>query len=81
MSDVLSKVQEAFKQSFDVDPKSVTENTSTADISAWDSVGHLSLVGNLESLFGISFEVDELMEMENVKQIIRIVEKKTSKNV
>jgi acyl carrier protein len=80
MSDTLAKVQEAFKQSFGVDPKTVTEATSTADIPAWDSVGHLSLIGNLESAFEISLEVDELMEMENVRQIIRIVERKTAKH-
>lgn len=71
--DVLTKVQQAFKNAFDVDPQAVTIDTTASDISAWDSVGHLSLAGNLEETFGVSLDVDELMEMESVRDIVRIV--------
>ena len=37
--------------------------------------------GNLEEVFGISLDVDELMEMENVREIVRIIEAKLSKKV
>jgi acyl carrier protein len=36
----------------------------------------LDLASRLEAAFGISFDVDDLMEMENVRQIIRIVDSK-----
>jgi acyl carrier protein len=83
MSDheVLTKVQQAFKNAFDVDPQAVTIDTTASDISAWDSVGHLSLAGNLEEIFGISLDVDELMEMESVREIVRIIDTKLSKKV
>jgi acyl carrier protein len=77
--DILSNVQEAFKSAFDIDPKLVTMDTTASDISAWDSVGHLSLAGSLEQVFGISLDVDELMEMENVREIVRIVSSKLAK--
>jgi acyl carrier protein len=76
--DVLSKVQEAFKTAFDVDPQQVTMETSAADIPLWDSVGHLSLASSLEETFGITLDVDELMEMENVREIVRIITPKLS---
>jgi acyl carrier protein len=82
MSDVdetLSKVREAFRTAFDVDPQSISMETAASDIPGWDSVGHLSLASNLEQIFGISLDVDELMEMENVRAIVRIVSKKLSK--
>lgn len=41
--------------------------------SLWDSVGHLTLASNLEEVFGINFDVDELMEMENVREIVRVI--------
>ena len=78
---VLNKVREAFKAAFDVDPQLVSMETTASDISAWDSVGHLSLAGNLEEVFGISLDVDELMEMESVREIVRIIEAKLSKKV
>jgi len=79
--DVLTKVQQAFKNAFDVDPQAVTIDTTASDISAWDSVGHLSLAGSLEEAFGITLDVDELMEMESVREIVRIISSKLSKKV
>ena len=77
---ILSNVQQAFKGAFDINPQLVTMDTTASDISAWDSVGHLSLAGNLEEVFGISLDVDELMEMENVREIVRIISTKLSKS-
>lgn len=78
---VLAKVREAFKAAFDIDPESVSMETSASDISGWDSVGHLSLAGNLEEVFGISLDVDDLMEMENVREIVSIITAKLSQKV
>lgn len=78
---ILSKVQEAFKAAFDVDPQWVSIETNANDIPGWDSVGHLSLASNLEQIFGITLDVDELMEMENVREIVRIITTKLSKKV
>jgi len=73
---VLPKVREAFKSVFDIDPQSLTLETSAGDIPGWNSLGHLSLTTHLEQTFGITFDVDELMEMENVREIVRIVSAK-----
>jgi acyl carrier protein len=76
---VLNKVREAFQAAFDVDPRLISIETSSSDVPAWDSIGHLSLASNLEQTFDISLDVDELMSMENVKDIIRVVESKLAK--
>ena len=78
---ILMNVQTAFKSAFDIDPNTVTMETTASDIAGWDSVGHLSLAGNLEEVFGISLDVDDLMEMENVREIVRIVSNKLSQKV
>jgi acyl carrier protein len=78
---VLGKVQEAFKAAFDIDPQLVTMDTSASDIPLWDSVGHLSLASSLEEVFGITLDVDELMEMENVREIVRVITPKLSEKV
>ena len=76
MGEVLVKVQQAFNTAFHVDPQSVSLQTVPDDIDGWDSVGHLELVAALESIFELSFDVDELMEMENVGEIVRIIQSK-----
>jgi len=80
MSDdyILTKVREAFKVAFDIDPELVTMQTSASDIPVWDSVGHLSLASSLEEVFEVSLDVDDLMEMESVREIVRIITPKLS---
>ena len=75
---ILAKVQEAFKASFDIDSRLVSMETTASDIPGWDSVGHLSLGAHLEEVFGVSLDVDDLMEMENVREIVRIIDAKLS---
>jgi acyl carrier protein len=77
MNEILTKVQTAFVEAFGVEAGQVTMETAPASIPAWDSMGHLSLASNLERIFGISFDVDELMEMENVKAIVGIIQRKS----
>lgn len=76
MEDVLAKVRQAFHDAFDIDPQSVSLETSPDDIPDWDSVGHLSLISNLERTLGISIDLDDIMGMENVRDIVRIVQSK-----
>ena len=73
------KVQSAFKAAFDVDPQSINLDTTPAQVPAWDSMGHVVLVSSLEQAFGVSFDVDEVMGMENVREIVKIVEAKLAK--
>lgn len=75
----MTKVQGAFRAAFDVDPQSITLETKPGDIPAWDSMGHVALVSSLEQAFGVTFDVDEVMEMENVRQIVKILERKIGK--
>ena len=79
MEDPVIKVQSAFKAAFDVEPQSITLETVPGDIPAWDSMGHVALVSSLEREFGVSFDVDEVMEMENVRQIMKIVQTRLAK--
>jgi len=79
MQSVLERVQKAFGAAFELDPKVITINTIPADVKAWDSMGHVALASSLEQEFNLSFDVDEMMEMENVREIVRIVDSKLRK--
>ena len=79
MQDVLARVQRAFSSAFDVEPGSVTIDTVPGDIREWDSMGHVTLASSLEQEFGLTFDVDELMEMENVREIVRILQAKLAR--
>jgi len=76
MDNVLTKVQNVFHEAFGVDSQLISLETTPNEVPAWDSVGHLDLASRLERAFGINLDVDDLMEMENVREIIRIVNSK-----
>ena len=59
-----------------VDASKVTETSTVGDFPAWDSVGHLSILSNVEEAFDISFEPEEMMDIEDVKDIVDAVSSK-----
>jgi acyl carrier protein len=73
MENMMQEIQEAFQLTFNVPPQSITIETTPPDVVGWDSMGHVALASALETIFSLSFDVDELMEMENVRQIVKIV--------
>lgn len=79
MEEVLAKVRTAFKSAFNVEPETITISTTAGEIPAWDSMGHVTLASSLEQVFGMTFDVDDLMAMENVKEICRVVQGKLSR--
>ena len=70
---LLPGVQRAFQRAFGVAPGSITLETQPDDVPQWDSLGHATLACSLERQFDIRFEIDELMALENVREIIRVV--------
>jgi len=77
MEEILPKIQKAFQESFGIEATAVTMETAPGAVPGWDSMGHLTLATNLEQAFGVSFDVDELMEMENVQAIVPIIQGKS----
>jgi acyl carrier protein len=74
--DVLVRVQAAFHDAFGTDPQSISLETTPNEVPAWDSVGHLDLASRLEQEFGVTLDVDDLMEMESVRTIVKIIQSK-----
>lgn len=79
MEEALPGVRTAFKSAFNVDPQTITIDSTPNEISAWDSMGHVTLASSLERVFGLTFDVDDLMVMENVREICRVVQFKLAK--
>jgi acyl carrier protein len=79
MESVLARVQKTFNSTFETDPQLITLNTAPGDIPAWDSMGHVTLASGLEQEFGVNLDVDDLMAMENVGEIVRILQEKLGK--
>jgi acyl carrier protein len=46
------------------------------DIPGWDSVGHMSLISELESRLGIALEMDEIVALDSVGAVRQLVARK-----
>jgi acyl carrier protein len=70
------KIRQAFHEAFGLEPAKFNMDITPDDVPEWDSLGHMRLVTALQEKFGVEFEIDEVMEMETVRKIAEIVEKK-----
>lgn len=48
----------------------IDEATTAGDLPGWTSVGHLTLVLELERTFGVTFANDEIVSMGSVAAIV-----------
>ena len=54
----------------------VTLNTKRADIAEWDSMGQISIMSMLEEKFGITLEMEELVNLEGIQDIVNILKQR-----
>lgn len=60
----------------EVEPSQITLEMSVGDLPKWDSLGHLTILQNIQDEFDIELEAEEIIELEDVNDIIKIVEEK-----
>lgn len=70
------KVLEILKETFELD--SVDKTCSQTTCEAWDSMGQLNLVVELEDAFNISLEPEDIIKMKSYNDIIEIIKRKYS---
>lgn len=58
--EVFERMAEICKDVFEDDILTVTEATTAAEVDGWDSLSYLSLIGELEEMFGVAFSLDEV---------------------
>lgn len=74
--DVKAKVFEIVAQVCDTDVANVTLESTIGDFPAWDSMGHLTILQQVEEELEVSFEPEEMMDLEDVNDIIKAIEAK-----
>ncbi len=60
---------------FEIDPATVSADMAVGSIPQWDSLGHLGLISAIEEAFEVSFDVDELFEVETVGDFMELLDK------
>ena len=76
---VKNKVVEIVSTILQIQPSELSPNSMVGDFPTWDSLGHLTILQRVQDDFGIEFEPEEMMDIEDLKDIIEIVGRKLQK--
>ena len=58
-----------------VSPESLSDDSSSENVEAWDSLRQLSILLALESAYGIIISTDEAMDMNSISAIKAVLAK------
>jgi len=71
----LEKYKKVFIDSLYIDEKKFNQNLKFNEIPEWDSIGHMTLIANLEGEFKISIETDDVTDFSSFMKGMEILKK------
>ena len=69
------KYAQAFIESFSIDESKLDDNLEYNTIPEWDSVGHMGLIAELEEVFDIMMEMDDIIDFSSYKKGLELIAK------
>ena len=69
------KYNNAFYEAFDLEKGSDLSELEYQSIDEWDSIGHMTLMSELEDNFDITISTEDLIQFESYKQGVEILER------
>ena len=74
--EILSKVQDIFRDVLDEENIILSSQTVANDIDEWDSLTHIQLVVAIEKSFKIKFTSKEILSWKNVGEMVGTISSK-----
>ena len=71
----LDKYKKAFIDGLSVDANKINDDLKYNDIPEWDSIGHMTLMSNLEEVFKVTLETDDIVDFSSFKKGQEILNK------
>ena len=68
------RVYDILARQFLTAKEDLTDETGPGDIPAWNSLGQLQIILEIERQFNIHFSVDDVMSFNNIGELIGLVE-------
>jgi acyl carrier protein len=73
---IIEKITRIFKELFPELSGDIDLNETQDKYKDWDSFSHMQLVSRIEDEFGITLEIEEVIELDSAMKFAEIVEKK-----
>lgn len=71
--EIYAKLNEIFRDIFMDDSIEVTPDTTANDIEDWDSLMHITLIAEVESVFGVKFGAERAARMKNAGEMVEVI--------
>ena len=71
---VEERMRQVIREVLDDDDLELTDDTTAADIEAWDSLAHINIMFTLESEFNVQFTDTQLYQFRNVGELRRFLD-------
>ena len=69
------KYDQAFIESFSISESALDDNLTYNSIPEWDSVGHMGMIAELEDVFEIMMEMDDIIDFSSYKKGFELIAK------
>ena len=75
MSDTNAQLKSLIAELFKCNVADVTDETGPGDLPGWDSLGHVSLMTEIQRRFGKHVPIEDAIEVESVADLDRILQR------
>ena len=70
-----NKYDQSFVKTFSIEKSALGGDLEYNTIPEWDSVGHMSLIAELEEVFDIMLEMDDIIDFSSYKKGFELLSK------
>ncbi len=75
MSETNDKLRQLMADLFKCPLSDLADETGPGDIAGWDSLGHVSLMAEIQKHFGTHVPVEDAIEVESIKDLVEILDR------
>lgn len=72
----MEKFNKIIAELFQIDEDKISDDIKYQEAEKWDSLAHLELISKLEENFNVEFNMDEIVAMETIGKIKKILSSK-----
>jgi acyl carrier protein len=67
------KLEQAFRRGLEIGPDVDLKTLQYRDISAWDSIGHMALVAEIETDFDVMLSTEQVLGLSSFDKAVEIL--------
>lgn len=71
-TEIYEKLTEVFADIFEAE-LTLSDDMTADEVEDWDSLTHISLIAEVEQVFGMKFQMKEVVNMKNVGEMVDII--------